>query len=468
MKQEIIHFIKEHDLIQKDSTVLVGVSGGPDSMALLHLLVSLREKWKLHLVALTVDHQLRGEQSAEDVKYVHNMGRKWRVEVVSTNINVKQYQEQHNVSKQVASRKLRYNFYKEQMNKYKADYLALGHHGDDQVETMLMSFTRSASPDAFLGIPVKRSFATGHIVRPLLAVTKRDIEGYCKKVGIEPRLDPSNINEKDRRVFFRKNIVPLLRSKNPNIHRTTQQLSKTLYEDYLFIQREAKEMLKKVFSFDEKEKRASFRIREYKVYAKSLQRRAFHLVLNYLYSNNIPKDVSYIHEEDFFSLIDQTKGTKILHFPNNLYIERSYEVVSFYFKQEKEDNKLLQTITIPSEQVILHDFTITAEVTSKREEEDDHTYYCAIDGIKEPLMIRTRQAGDRIRWKGLKGRKKVSQLFIDEKVPKSKRDEWPILVDGEGTILWVIGLKKGLPKKEGKKGPWIKLQVKKQGDFLNA
>lgn len=468
MKKVVINYIKEQSLIEKGSTILVGVSGGPDSMALLHLLVSLRESWKLRVIALTVDHQLRGSQSAEDVKYVQTLGKEWGVEVVSKAIDVLAYQKEQGVSKQVASRDLRYRFYEEEMNKYQADRLALGHHGDDQVETMLMSFTRSANPKGMLGIPLERDFAQGKIIRPLLAVSREQIEEYCKEAGIEARRDPSNLDLSDRRVFFRKRIVPLLRAKNPNVHRTVHQLSKTLTEDELYLQKEAELMFEDVFTLQEKENRISFNLEAYKMYVKPLQRRAFHLVLNYLYSHNVPKDISYIHEEDFFSLIESSKGTKTLHFPQNLHIERSYEVVSFYFQEEKEDNKLLHTIALPSELEIGRNFTVTAEMTAVKEKEDKYTYYCAVNEVEEPLMIRTRQAGDRIRWPGLNGRKKLSQLFIDEKVPQRKRDDWPIVVDAKGTVLWVIGLKKGLPKQTIGKGPWVKLQVKKQGDIYNA
>src|SRR5699024_9501099 len=227
MKKVVINYIKEQSLIEKGSTILVGVSGGPDSMALLHLLVSLRESWKLRVIALTVDHQLRGSQSAEDVKYVQTLGKEWGVEVVSKAIDVLAYQKEQGVSKLVASRELRHRFYEEEMKKYQADRLALGHHGDDQVETMIMSFTRSANPHGMLGIPLERDFAQGKIIRPLLAVSREQIEEYCKEAGIEARRDPSNLDLSDRRVFFRKRIVPLLRAKNPNVHRTVHQLSKT-------------------------------------------------------------------------------------------------------------------------------------------------------------------------------------------------------------------------------------------------
>src|SRR5690625_8014397 len=111
------------------------------------------------------------------------------------------------------------------MRRFDSDLLSLGHHQDDQVEAMLMSLTRSASSNSFLGIPVQRNFSTGVIIRPLLAFTNHDITTYCAEHHIEARFDPSNIDLSDRRVYVRKKVVPLLKEKNTNIDNTMQRLS---------------------------------------------------------------------------------------------------------------------------------------------------------------------------------------------------------------------------------------------------
>src|SRR5699024_838554 len=134
--------------LKKGSTILIGVSGGPDSIALLHLYHQLREEWNLHIIALAVDHQLRGESSKTDVAFVESICQEWDIPFQSTNVDVNQYKKQKKVGTQVAARELRYAYFKEQCKKHQANYLALGHHGDDQVETMLMNFTRSSNPVA--------------------------------------------------------------------------------------------------------------------------------------------------------------------------------------------------------------------------------------------------------------------------------------------------------------------------------
>lgn len=196
MENIIASFIKRHQLLRKNTTVLIGVSGGPDSMALLHFLYSIRETWNLRLIAVGVDHQLRGAQSLADLHYVSEVCLKWNIKFVETSIDVPSYKRDRRIGTEIAAREVRYQFFAEQMDNFQADYLALGHHGDDQVETMLMGLVRSANSSAFSGIPVKRTFATGQIIRPLLCVTKATIQAYCKKNQINPRMDPTNLETK--------------------------------------------------------------------------------------------------------------------------------------------------------------------------------------------------------------------------------------------------------------------------------
>src|SRR5690625_882865 len=166
MNDRVIEFMKKHQLIQKNATVLIGVSGGPDSMALLHFYRSIKNDWNLKIQAISVDHELRGPESREDLEYVEDICHKWGISFMKASIDVKGYQKERRISTQVAARKVRYQFFEEQMNDINADYLALGHHGDDQVETILMALVRSTSTSALSGIPIKRKFAKGYIVRP--------------------------------------------------------------------------------------------------------------------------------------------------------------------------------------------------------------------------------------------------------------------------------------------------------------
>ncbi|MDY0404026.1 tRNA lysidine(34) synthetase TilS [Virgibacillus sp. 179-BFC.A HS] len=317
MEQEVTAFIQKKHLLTKGATVMVGVSGGPDSMALLHYLCEKRATWDLHLIAVSVDHQLRGQQSREDVLYVEKMCKAWDVDFAGGAVDVKAYKKRTHAGTQQACRILRYQFFEEQMKTYQADYLALAHHGDDQVETLLMRLTRVADAQQFSGIPLTRPFAGGMIIRPFLCVTRQQIDAYLAKHGIVPRLDPSNLETDYTRNYFRKYVVPLLRNKNTNIHHTQQHLSETLHEDEVFLREEARKMAKKVITCNQNSHTVSFEITAFQSYPTALQRRVYHLILNYLYQS-LPKNLHICMKRIFLRCSTVQMELPVLIFPMGL------------------------------------------------------------------------------------------------------------------------------------------------------
>ncbi|ALX50640.1 tRNA lysidine(34) synthetase TilS [Lentibacillus amyloliquefaciens] len=458
MENTVRAFINRHQLIKENSNVLIAVSGGPDSMALLHFFWRIRSVWNLRLIVVSVDHQLRGDASLEDVEYVREMCWSRDVEFISTSLDVPAYKHERHLGTQVAARELRYQFFAEQMNTYKADYLALGHHGDDQAETMLMSFARSATAKSLAGIPLKRDFASGQIVRPLLCVTKETIERYCNDHGITPRRDPSNEEDIYTRNDFRHNILPLLKEKNQNLHRTLQHLSGSLQEDEAFLQQEAIKMAKQVIVFGDSKTDVSFQINTFKAFPRSLQRRCFHLILNYLY-NETSETISYVHEDQFFKVLETDHGHIEIDFPDRLKLEKSYQTMSFYFLNDQiQSSSYHRVMDLPGKTVLANGMVIISDIISEPDLQGEKVYVCREDAIALPLHIRTRKAGDRMRWKGLNGSKKVKDIFIDAKIPLNERDKWPVITDNNGDILWLPGLKKGWPPGKAENGNYIQLK----------
>lgn len=444
MEKAILSFIEKHQLLRKDSKVLVGVSGGPDSIALLHFLKELRENWRLELVALSVDHCLRGEDSIADLEYVQARCEEWGIDFHGISLDVPAYEKAYGLSTEVAARELRYQFFTERMKVLGADYLALGHHGDDQVETLLMKLVRSASSTAFSGIPVRRKLADGEIIRPFLAVTKKEIEAYCEKHALHPKIDATNFETVHTRNYYRKHVLPLLKEKNSNIHITAQHLSETLQEDETYLQKEAGKILEKTTVFDEEKNSATLEINLFKKHDQSLQRRAFHLILNYLYET-LPDQLSYTHEANFFALLEHTEGNAQIDFPRGLKLNKVYDKLTFHFNaQHPQPVSFHKTLTMPDSIQLPDLSTVTAELIDNKPLENPSSFYIAKSEVALPLHIRTRKPGDRMSWKGLNGTKKIKDIFIDAKVPIEERKTWPLLVDNEGEVLWLIGLKKGI------------------------
>lgn len=458
MEKKVTNFMQKHHLIKKDTTVLLGVSGGPDSMALLYYYLSLQEEWRLNLIVLAVDHQLRGSESQEDINYVKHICEREQVAFISASVNVPAYKQEKRLGTQVAAREMRYQYFERKMYDYQADYLALGHHGDDQIETMFMSMSRTSNPSALAGIPVKRSFARGFIVRPLLCVTKQEIERYCKEKDITPRIDPSNMETDYTRNYFRKHIVPLVKERNHNIHTRIQRLSEAISEDERYLQEQAKEMLQAIVQWHQNKQQASFKINLYKSYPLSLQRRCYHLILNYLY-NQLPKNLTSVHEDILFELLSDHQANAQVDFPQGLKVEKSYDLLTFSFIDISEQRKSFQTeIDIPSKIKLPDGGTLEASYITSPIQVERNQYICEVNEEVLPLQVRTRNAGDRMVWKGLKGSKKLKDIFIDAKVPRQARDTWPIVTDKNDQILWLIDLRKNMQVKDKKGSSYILLE----------
>ncbi|SHG40442.1 tRNA lysidine(34) synthetase TilS [Ornithinibacillus halophilus] len=461
MKETVLDFIQRHQLLKKNSTVLVGVSGGPDSMALLHFLNSIKEEWKLCIYVLSVDHQLRKEGSKEDLEYVKGKCKEWGIAFIGTSLDVPTYKKKEKLGTQEAARKVRYQFFKEQIEMLNADYLALGHHGDDQVETMLMRLTRTADSSVFSGIPVKRQLGRAKIIRPFLCLTKKELEEYCATNGFIPRIDPTNLETNYTRNYFRKHVLPLLKEKNNNIHKTVQHLNETMMEDEEFLQNETKKVIKEAVEFYPNKKRIRVNVELFKSYASALQRRAYHLILNYLY-DELPNNLSYVHEKQFLALLSNNKGNVHIDFPRQLMVVKTYQYIDCYFKDQQSPKQSYQKqMEIPGEMNLPNGWKITATYIKHPVKHNKNTFIISIESVSLPLFIRTRKTGDRMSWSGLNGSKKLKDIFIDEKIPLNERDTWPIITDNNGKILWLVGLKKGQPIENSNSNSFIQLHYEK-------
>lgn len=439
LNEKVWPFIERHQLIRSHSKVLVAVSGGADSLLLLHYMAFLSEKLALKLHVVTVDHQLRGEESRRDALFVQSLCAKLQIPCTIKRVNVKDRMRQEQESTQIAARKLRYEIWQEMMQKDGYHYLALGHHGDDQLETMLMRLTHFGRPSSFQGIPVKRPFSSGSIIRPLLCLSKDEIYQFCHELEIVPREDPSNLSIDYERNFFRHQILPSIKERNQVAHHLVQSLTERLQEDEEFLQNEAYKLVEASVHKSTKPRSVTLHIPSFQEYAIALQRRAFHLILNYLYTT-APNVITVQHEDDFFSLLHQTKSNAKLHFPSGLEVRKHYESVTFAFRDDDKLALSSKKIQVPGVTELDNGAKIKTEIVTDCIDEASHQML--IPFIEGELSIRGRKAGDRMAIRGLNGHQKLKDLFINEKIPTFKRDNWPLLVDENDQILWVIGLRK--------------------------
>ncbi|WP_374049827.1 tRNA lysidine(34) synthetase TilS [Neobacillus sp. PS3-34] len=252
LEAKVENFISRHSFSLKNKKIVVGVSGGPDSLALLHYLLGQREKQNLSLVAAHVDHMFRGEESYQDAMFVKSFCEENGISFEMARINVPQLIADSGKSSQVAAREARYDFFQKMMEQYGFPFLAIGHHGDDQIETMLMRFTRGSTGKARAGMPFQRPFHKGCIFRPFLSITKEEIEGYCQDHNLKPRIDPSNQKSIYSRNRFRLEVLPFLKSENKQVHDHFQRLSEDLHTDEDYLQELTAQAMNKVIIKREK------------------------------------------------------------------------------------------------------------------------------------------------------------------------------------------------------------------------
>lgn len=427
------------DLYKK--RIAVAVSGGPDSLALLHYLKEKSDSYGLELLALHVDHMFRGEESLEDARFVERFCKQRDIPFKMKRIDVPAYMSRTGQSGQLAARECRYSFFKEVMEEEGYAYLALGHHGDDQAETILMRLARGSTGKARAGIPFARSFAGGSIIRPFLCLNREDIENYCSQHQLKPRHDPSNEKDDYSRNRFRHHVLPFLRNENPQMHEQFQRFSEELESDEELLQELTLIEMNKVME-KKKDNETRLAIDLFLVMPMPLQRRGIQLILNYLYKEK-PPSLSAMHIENVFSLIHNPHPSGFLHLPDGLIIERSYRECIFSFHAKTSEASYHYELSEPGKADLPDGSRIEFEyICSQQVKDHSGSLLLSADSIPMPLIIRTRKNGDRMTLRGMKGTKKIKDIFIDQKIPLSERDRWPIVTDAQGTILWVPGLKK--------------------------
>ncbi|WP_066321836.1 tRNA lysidine(34) synthetase TilS [Bacillus sp. FJAT-29814] len=442
-------FLKRRSFKLENKKIVVGVSGGPDSLALLHYLNQTKEKRHLTIIVAHVDHMFRGQESFEDALFVKEYCEKIAVPFEMVRINVPEKMKAEGKSSQSAAREARYDFYRKVMERYQAPYLALGHHGDDQMETMLMRFTRGSTGMARAGIPFSRPFGQGTIFRPFLCLTKNEILEYCERHRLTPRIDPSNNKDTYSRNRFRHKVLPFLKNENPLVHEHFQRFGEELQTDEAFLQELTIEKMNTVVKNKEIGK-IIIDIAEFLEMPLPLQRRGIQLILNYLYKEK-PAALSAVHIDQIFYLINYGGPSGELDLPGDLKVYRSYRELLFQFQHLKVEKYSIQ-LNGPGS-VNLPNGVLTAEYSKGNiQDTKAHTALFSVEAVQWPLIIRTRQSGDRMTLKGMTGSKKLKDIFIDQKIPMYDRDLWPVITDRNGSILWLPGLKKssfeGIEKKE--------------------
>ena len=412
-----------HKLIQnlniKSEYVVAAISGGPDSMYLLETLQGLNFK----IVVAHVHHNLRKDSDHEAIKVeeyckTHNLIFEFK--------KIDKYPE-GKFSEEIA-RKIRYNFFDELMEKYNSDTLFTAHHGDDQVETILMRLTRGSSLKGYAGIETISRDRGYKIVRPLINITKKDIIKYLDKKNIWYAVDKSNTDLKYTRNRYRNKILPELKKENQKIHHKFQEFSDKVLLAHNYIKKHANIHYSKIVQDNE------LNIFEFNRLDKILKYYILEEYLKAIYGEKINL-ISTKHINIIITKISQTRNISFdLPYNKKAIIEYNSFKVTDLYKKNKYSYEFNENVELPNGKSIYIDNNTT--LTS------NYVIHLNSKEIKLPFVVRTREDGDSMIVKNMSGRKKINDIFIDSKIPKEKRDIQPIVLDSSGEIIWIPGIKK--------------------------
>jgi len=415
--------------INKNDSVVIGVSAGPDSMCLLDILEKLQNKIGFRIIVAHVNHNKR-EESVEEEEFLKNYCLDRNIIFESMKIESYSHDNFHKVA-----RNIRYKFFKDLIDKYGASYLFTAHHGDDLMETILMRLTRGSSFSGYHGISLIANMDTYLIVRPLLYLTKEDINLYNESNNIPYRIDKSNFSDKYTRNRYRMNVLPFLKEENENVHLKFLKFS-TLLED-------ANNYIEKVvdIAYNNIYKDSSLEIFSFLEYDLFIQKLIIEKFLLTVYS-----DLSELrdkHIELILDLVGKNKSGSMLNLPDNFICFIEYG----YLKVKKNLDNSSYKIELKDGLILENGMKF---VKILEEENGNDTIHLDSSSVLLPLYVRNKKEGDYIELKGMSGKKRVSDIFIDMKIPKLERASYPVVVDSLDRIVWIPKLKKS--KYDGQNG----------------
>lgn len=409
--------------LKENQTVVVACSGGPDSMCLLNLLIEEKTRKKITVICAHVNHKMRIE-SEEEASFVKEYCEK--NDCIFEYMEITDYNDDnfHN-----QARIKRYNFFKELLKKYNANYLMTAHHGDDLMETVLMRITRGSNLKGYIGFKKESRFYENKMLRPLITVSKSEIEKYTKENNIPYRIDKSNEKDKYTRNRYRHKVLPFFKSEDSEVHKKFLKFSNELIEIEEFLTNHMSNLLTDLIKND------------------TLDISLFHSQDKFIQKKVIESMISKIQEDDLFFIEDKhieiimdllysKKSNSYVILPNGYIGEKSYNEFRI-IKDTKNESYNLEF----NEKISLNN-GIQLIKENKSNDTSNNTIRLNSKELAMPLYVRNKKDGDKIAVKNLSGTKKVKDIFIDSKIVMSKRQSWPILVDSNNTVIWVPGLKK--------------------------
>ncbi len=443
LETEFKDFIEKTKLLKGVDKILLGVSGGPDSLAMLQLFYDYKDYFNIEIAAAHLDHLFRDESTAE-ADFVEKTAAKLNISFFRKTVNIPKIVKKEGYSAEAAARNERFKFFKKIIEQNNFDLVALAHHRDDQAETVLLNLIRGSGLKGLGGIEVSSTYDQIKIIHPLLEFNKSEILAYCQQKGLKPRFDSSNKESIYSRNIIRNEIFPIVEAKiNSKAREVIARNSKLIAEEDRFLNKLAvkkyKDCLKKANPY-----KIEVDLNNFNDIEQVLQRRIFRHIYKKLNSNLDDLYLDHILEIEKL-LKDNTTGRGI-DLVSNIRVEISYSNLVFIKNDFLEDDLIGEKVKINFDRVnkINSIYNLEIEIVARNNFSFNNNSMRAafdFDKLNLPLYIRGRKNGDELLPLGMKGHKKVKDILIDQKVPRYKRNQIPLIVDAEDNIIWLAAYK---------------------------
>lgn len=426
MIDKIKKHIKENNLIEDGENIVIGFSGGPDSVLLLYALNELSKEYGYNLLAVHINHQLRGEEAVKDEEFSKDFSNSIGVKCISFHMDVNGYAKEHKISVEDAGRRIRYEKFHEVLEEeFGKGVIAVGHHKNDDAETILINLIRGAGGAGLSGISSK----SNNIVRPLIDITKGEILKFLEKNKIPYVEDKTNFENDYLRNKIRNVIIPYIENEiNENFIDSLTRSSKIIESNEDFLE----DYVRNLNLISHERNYYKLNCKDFEKYHIAIQRK---LILKaYETIKGDRKDISFSNVESIRKIILQNSGEFYI---NNFLLYMAYGYLYLIFKDEKKQEEF---IIREKGKYNFRDFIIKVDIVeNKNIKLKKNEAIFPREFLDEGIVVRSRKPGDKIKLKNFT--KKVKDVFIDSKVPKHLRDEIPIL-QYKDDIIWITGLKR--------------------------
>ncbi len=438
LTETMLATMRRYSMLARGDKVLVAVSGGPDSVALLHALWSLRDDLGISLSVAHLNHSFRGADSDADAQYVRELAGSLGLAAAIETVDVPEIQRTLHMSAEEAARMVRYDFLERTASGVGANNIALGHTADDQVETVLLNLIRGAGLDGLSGMPPVR----GKFVRPLINIRRSQVEEYNDAHGLHPRTDVTNLQPIYTRNRVRLELLPTLRAEyNPKIDAAILRLAELVRDDSAYLSKETDQIVEKITIVRE-QGAVSIDAHALLDCPLAIRRRAIRSSVETVRGNLI--NIGFIHIDELLRLLDSGTDFKY-ELPGGTYVERIGKTLDLrserpteIFEQYSYELSVPGKIAVPAAGVSVEAGISTVSVDYMRPPGSMEIVldYSSIVG---KLRVRRWQPGDRIRPLGMSGSKKVQDIFVDRKIPRRMRHRVPVIADDE-KVIWIAGI----------------------------